>query len=100
MSKPFLTYEEQIDKLVMDKFLIVRDREFAKEKLKQIGYFLLIGGYKRPFRNPMTRVYIKNTTFEDVLTLYEFDKQLRQLVFQYICQSKKYLSKHSVMGSD
>lgn len=92
MSKPFLNYEEQIDKLITDKFLIVRNRELIEEKLKQIGYFSLIGGYKRPFRNPMTRVYINNTTFEDVLALYEFDKQLRQLFFQYICQFEKYIS--------
>lgn len=92
MSKPFLTYEEQVDKLVIEKCLIVRDRELVKEKLKQIGYFSLIGGYKRPFRNPMTRIYINNTTFEDVLALYEFDKQLRQLFFQYICQFEKQVS--------
>ena len=92
MSKPFLTYEEQIEKLVKEKFLVVGNRELVEEKLKQIGYFSLIGGYKHPFRNPMTRVYINNTTFEDILALYEFDKQLRQLFFQYICQFEKQVS--------
>ena len=48
MSKPFLTYEQQID-LLKSKNLIVADEEYAKITLSQIGYFSLIGGYKHPF---------------------------------------------------
>lgn len=92
MPKPFLTYDQQANKLVSDKGLIVKDIEFAKEKLREIGYFSLIGGYKKPFRDPMTRVYIGNTTFEDVLAMYLFDRQLRQTVFQYICRLEKKVS--------
>lgn len=92
MLKPFLTYGQQVDKLVDDKCLMVKDREFVKEKLREIGYFSLIGGYKQPFRNPMTRVYVGNTAFEDVLALYLFDRQLRQTVFQYICRVEKKVS--------
>lgn len=61
--KPFLTYQQQIDKLITDKHLVIDDRLYAENKLKEIGYFSLIGGYKKPFRNPMTRVYENNTTF-------------------------------------
>ncbi|MCI9328832.1 MAG: Abi family protein [Ruminococcus sp.] len=46
----------------------------------------MIGGYKHPFRDKMTRVYIKNTTFEDVYALYQFDDQLRELFLKYLCQ--------------
>lgn len=66
--KPFLTYQQQIDKLVKEKHLIIGDQLCAESKLKEIGYFSLIGGYKKPFRNPMTRVYENNTTFEDVFS--------------------------------
>lgn len=86
MIKPFLTYQQQINKLVTEKHLILTDVPFAERKLKEIGYFNLIGGYKNPFRNPMTRVYINNTTFEDVYALYQFDNSLRKLIFQYLCQ--------------
>lgn len=92
MIKPFLTYQQQIDKLVLEKHLIVDDRTFAEDKLKEIGYFTLIGGYKVPFRNVMTRVYVNNTTFEDIYALYCFDSQLRELVFQYLCQIEKKIS--------
>lgn len=90
--KPFLTYQQQIDKLITDKHLVIDDRLYAENKLKEIGYFSLIGGYKKPFRNPMTRVYENNTTFEDVFSLYQFDNGLRKLVFHYVCQIEKKVS--------
>ena len=86
MSKPFLTYQQQIDKLVNEKKLLISDRTFAENALKQIGYFSLIGGYKRPFINPTTRIYESNTQFEDIYALYTFDKELRELVFKYLCE--------------
>lgn len=91
MSKPFLTHQQQLCKLIIDKRLIIKDSTLALEKLKNIGYFTLIGGYKQPFRDPMTRIYINHTTFEDILALYEFDNQLRELVFHYLCQIEKEL---------
>lgn len=79
VSKPFLTCRQQIEKLSEEKKLVIKDLDFAEKKLKEIGYFNLIGGYKNPFRNPMTRVYVNDTTFEDIYTLYQFDSQLRRL---------------------
>lgn len=85
MIKPFLTYGQQIRKLNDEKGLIINNSSCALETLKQIGYFSVIGGYKTPFINPMTRVYVNNTTFEDVLSLYNFDRELRDIFFRYIC---------------
>lgn len=85
MAKPFLTYEQQINKLINEKHLQISDRTHAKEILKDIGYFALIGGYKTPFINPMTRIYQNNASFDDVLALYQFDLSLRELVFKYLC---------------
>lgn len=89
MIKPFLTYQQQIEKLKVEKRLIIDDEEFAKQKLKDVGYFTLIGGYKTPFRNPMTRIYINNTTFEDIYALFQYDNQLKELIFKYLCQIEK-----------
>ena len=80
MPTPFLTYEQQIDKLVNEKNLVVGDREAAISALRDIGYFALIDGYKWPLRNPMTRKYEDGTRFEDVLALYRFDDELRVLL--------------------
>lgn len=89
MTKPFLTYEQQIRKLADEKHLIIADPVLAENALRDIGYFTLIGGYKAPFRNPMTRVYEGNTTFEDILALYHFDNGLRELIFRYLCQVER-----------
>ena len=85
MSKPFLNYQDQLIKLRDEKNLIIDDEDFCLNTLRCVGYFSLIGGYKKPFRNPMTRKYINGTTFEDIAALYLFDQQLRSLILNYIC---------------
>lgn len=85
MNKPHLTYAQQVVKLRDDKNLIIHDEIYCQEMLCKIGYFSLIGGYKKPFRDPMTRKYIGGTTFDDIIALYNFDQKLRSLIMEYIC---------------
>lgn len=85
MNKPFITYTAQVEKLTNEKQLIVTDTNFAITSLKNISYFGLIGGYKDPFIDVQTHKYINNTTFEDIVALYEFDEELRGLFFKYLC---------------
>lgn len=84
MLKKFLNYEQQLEKLKKEKGLIINDEEYAKEVLKQTSYYSLIGGYKDIFKNPTTKKYKDNTKFEDIVELYYFDEQLRQLVLRYL----------------
>ena len=85
--KPFLSYDQQLDKLI-DKNLVIDDEDTVKEQLMYKSYFSLIGGYKSPFRDPSTRKYINDSTFNDILALYNFDEELRTLFFHYICTSE------------
>ncbi len=85
----FLTYQQLLNKLVNDKDLIINDLVFAEAKLKECGYFNIIGGYKVPFTNPSTRKYVNNTTFDDVFALYQFDIQLKKLFLSYLCQIER-----------
>lgn len=85
MNKPFITYTAQVEKLTNEKHLIVTNTNFAITSLKNISYFGLIGGYKHPFIDVQTHKYINNTTFEDIVALYEFDEELRGLFFKYLC---------------
>lgn len=87
--EPFRTYEQLLDKLENDKDLIINDVKFAEEKLKECGYFNIIGGYKVPFINPSTRKYVNNTTFRDIFALYQFDIQLKKLFLSYLCQVER-----------
>lgn len=86
MIKPFLTYDQQLEKLRNEKKLTINDPEVAIDALKNIGYFSLIGGYKTPFINSMTRIYQNDVSFNDILALYHFDLSLRELVFKYLCE--------------
>ena len=55
MAQSFLTYDQQIEKLINDKNLIISDKELAIFTLKEIGYFALISGYKGLFKNKTTK---------------------------------------------
>lgn len=81
--KPFLTYDQQIDKLVNEKGLIINDILSAKKLLKEHGYFALISGYKQPFKSK-NGLYKKNTSIEDIFDLYNFDDQLRSVILRNI----------------
>ena len=85
MNKPFITYTAQVEKLTNEKHLIVTNTNFAITSLKNISYFGLIGGYKHPFIDVQTHKYMNNTSFEDIVALYEFDEELRGLFFKYLC---------------
>lgn len=78
-SKPALDIEDQLAKL-LSKGLHVSDATKAKECLACIGYYRL-SAYAHPFKNPPNRrQFRQGTTFEQILNLYEFDRQLRLLV--------------------
>lgn len=91
MPKPFLSFDEQIDHLTNLKNLTISNVDYAKQMLQQIGYFGLIGGYKAPFKNRTTKKYIDGTTFEDIVSLYKFDENLRELFLKYLLQIERHL---------
>lgn len=91
MPKPFLSFEAQIHYLETDKNLRIPDHEYARTMLKRIGYFSLIGGYKLPFKNPTTQKYQDGTRFEDIVALYHFDENLRELFLKYILKIERHI---------
>lgn len=89
-AKPFLTYQQQIQKLREDKKLLIEDEAKAIELLKRHSYFALISGYKRPFKKK-DGTYREYTTLEDIYALYTFDNALRNLVFSKILIVEKHI---------
>lgn len=87
-DKPFLTYEEQINKLVCDKGLEIADRDYAVSLLKQFSYFDLISGYKEPFKAKNGK-YKLHTSIEDIYVLYCFDDTIRTIFLKYILKIEK-----------
>jgi abortive infection bacteriophage resistance protein len=91
MAKPFLTYQQQIDKLQNEKGLVINDVQYAETMLKQTSYFALITGYKHLFKNKTTGMYKDGTRFEDIVALYMFDKGLREIFLKYLCQIERHI---------
>ncbi len=82
-KKIFKTLEEQIE-ILKSKGLIIKDEEYAKEILLRENYFFL-NGYRHPFlKSRDNRVYIKGTTFEELYSLFLFDRSLRNIIFKNI----------------
>lgn len=90
MPKPFMTYGQQIQKL-RDKNLTITDEDAAKAILRQDSYFALISGYKDLFKDPTTRNYRDGTTLEDILALYQFDEQLRELTLRHLLHIERHI---------
>lgn len=83
-DKPALSLEGQLEKMI-ERGVLVTDRSFALEQLRVIGYYRL-SGYGRPFQvNPnVDHSFIEGTKFEDIIDAYNFDRDLRRLVFEAI----------------
>lgn len=80
--KPFISYNKQIDYLIHDKGLVIQDRDYAIRLLENLSYYSLIDEYRVLFYEPMSRRFIKGTTLEDIVMLYQFDASLRSLIME------------------
>ena len=86
-----LTFSDQVAYLQDKKHLIISDRQYTEDSLRRIGYFPLIGGYKHLFRIPLSKKYKEGTSFEEIVALYEFDLELRELFFRYLLQIERHM---------
>lgn len=78
------TFDEQLDQLIA-RGLIVNDRAAAVTQLAHINYYRLSGYLHYYLAAPKANhLFSIGTTFEEVLNLYSFDNELRQLLFKGI----------------
>lgn len=83
-AKVYLDYDGQIAKLRADG-LTIDDERKAKARLKWEGYYNFAVGYNRLFKDERKRYYA-GVTFEHVEALFDFDKHLRGIVYEYAGQ--------------
>ena len=85
-SKPALTVEEQVD-LLVSRGLKIGNKEEVSHYLRFIGYYRL-SAYFIPFqyggKSANNHDFKPNTSFEQILELYIFDRKLRLLVMDAI----------------
>lgn len=83
-AKPYSS-PEQIVQVLKLRGMLIKDEHRVENYLMNIGYHRL-SAYIYPFyKSPKSELVLKaGTTFEQVLTLYRFDKKLRLLLFNEI----------------
>ena len=82
-QKTFKNLDEQIE-LLKAKGLVIDDVFYAKEVLLRENYFFL-GGYRHLFlKDDGSRKFIKNTNFRELYGAFNFDRQLRNILFKNI----------------
>ncbi len=80
--KPPLSIQEQLD-LLQQRGLAIGDAANAKRYLQRVGYYRLMG-YLYTQRVPGSDSFRDQATFEEAISLYEFDRALRDLVMEAV----------------
>ena len=82
-NKIFKNLDEQVE-ILKQKNLTINDVNYAKEVLLRENYFFL-NGYRYPFIKSLdNKVYIDGVTFEELYSLFLFDRKLRNILFKNI----------------
>lgn len=82
-EKNFKTLDEQID-ILKFKGLIINNLDYTKEVLIRENYFFL-NGYRHIFMKSINnRKFIEGTTFEELYSLFLFDRSFRNILFKNI----------------
>lgn len=82
-EKIFKTLDEQIN-ILESKGLEIDDVEEAKEILFRENYFF-VSGYRHIFmKNNEKDHFIKGTTFDELYSMFVFDRMIRNIMFKYI----------------
>jgi len=82
-NKSPIKIQDQIS-LLKKRGLLVRNDSFAETQLKNISYYRL-AGYWWPMQfDKANHLFKASSTFEDVIALYNFDRELRLFVFNIL----------------
>lgn len=81
-AKIFKTIDEQIE-ILRSKGMVFGDYDKAREILLRENYFFL-NGYRSPFLMNGTKRFIEGTTFEELYSLFTFDRFFRNIIFKNV----------------
>ena len=83
INKDFRTIEEQII-LLRTRGMLIKDEQITTFYLRHISYFRLKGYWWDMQTDRINHVFAPNSYFEDVIDRYNFDRQLRLILFDAI----------------
>lgn len=83
IEKNFKNLDEQIE-ILKSKGMIIHDEKYAKRVLLRENYFFL-NGYRHLFvRSEEDRRFKEGVTFEEMYSLFLFDRSTRNVIFKYL----------------
>jgi len=83
IEKQFKNLDEQVE-IFKHKGMIINDEKYTKRVLLRENYFFL-NGYRHLFLISETdRTFKKGTTFEEMYSLFLFDRTFRNIIFKYL----------------
>lgn len=83
IEKQFKNLDEQIE-IFKHKGLVIQDEKYAKQVLLRENYFFL-NGYRHLFyKSTEEKQFITGTTFEELYSLFLFDRSFRNVLFKYL----------------
>lgn len=82
-NKNAKSIKDQI-KILQSRDLIISDIKYAKEHLRNIGYYRLSGYWRSFLIDSNVKKFKTGTSFEDIINLYNSDKELRLIIFSAI----------------
>nr|WP_300808089.1 Abi family protein [uncultured Acetatifactor sp.] len=89
MDKVYSSTDDQIH-ILCSRGMTIADAACAKRTIDLENYYNLINGYKQPFLDSTysgsDERYISGTKFEEIHSLYLFDRELRNLFIRYILE--------------
>ena len=80
MEKIFKNLDEQVE-ILKFKGLVINDVDFARDVLLRENYFFL-NGYRHLFMTNNGKKFIPGTTFEELYSLFLFDRSFRNIIFK------------------
>ena len=83
IEKQFKNLDEQIE-MLKHKGMTITDKEYTKEILLRENYFFLSGYRYLFFKSPTDKTFKKGTTFEELYSLFLFDRSFRNVFFKYL----------------
>lgn len=94
MTKPFTSIEDQVT--LLEKRGVSTDENTPGILLRE-GYYSVVNGYKDPFIDKEASAaagddrYSEGTTFNDIYSLFQFDRDLRESTFHYLIRAEAML---------
>ncbi|WP_025020671.1 Abi family protein [Ligilactobacillus equi] len=90
MNKVFKSVEEQI-KLLESRGLKFSDKAKAQAYLLTNNYYSIINGYSKIFMDSDSDKYISGATFDEIISLYFFNRELRKTLLDSLLLAEHHL---------